>query len=298
MDLKSGTVSMLIQPVLAYVGSPKYSPDMESIMYLSTEKVDGSWKDVIYTTDAEGKNRTRIFEHHRNIIRAAFAMNGERIYFTTASDIGNSSPMVKPHPRGNMDIFSINVEGDDVREETDFNGHTMGRDLELDQTGKYIYFQKLEPYPDFLSAEEMPNPRVHHDKCGPFRMNLETNELQSLVPINYQELYLIDRNFFFADFVHPVPDSSDSSIFLISASAVYKMDMNTMQARLFYQQPTEEVKKKYRILYWSPIGNSSEYLLLKQTARKENAFFVVDQNGEVVKTIVPDMNGFLHEFDI
>ncbi|NEN25877.1 hypothetical protein G3O08_20510 [Cryomorpha ignava] len=296
LDLKTGDVSMLVQPVPGYLRSPIYSTDMESILYLTTEEVKKTWKNAIYTTDVKGHHKKKIFECQANIIRVTFGINERRIYFTTASNVGNSSPLVKPYPRGNMDIFSINLDGGDIKAETDFDAYVIGSDLAFDKSGKFIYFQKIELNRELLSAQEIPDSRVHHDNCGPFRWNIEKQELKSLVPINYQELYLIDQNFFFADFVQPVPDYSDESIFLISATAVYKMDMSTMEARLFYQQKSEEVKNKYRVMYWSPIRNSAEYLMLKQTGKNENAFFVVNQNGEVVKKIVPNMSNFMTSF--
>lgn len=296
LDLKSGEVRLLINPSSDYLYSPKYSIKTKRILYLSKEEIGKVWKQVIYISDSEGNNKRKIFEYDKNIIRATFDPSDERIYFTTASEIGNSSPLVRPHPRGNMDIFSINVDGGDMREETDFNAYVIGSDLLFNKKGDWIFFHKIELYHELLSAEESSNSKVHHEGCGPYKLNIETKELKSMVPTNYQDLYLIDGNYFFPDFIYPIPDFTDEYVFLESATAVYKMDMNTMQAKLFYQQPKEEVKKKYRVMYWSPIPNSTEYLMLKQTGKNENAFFVLNNNGEVIKKIVPDMSSFLVEF--
>lgn len=247
LNLDLGKVQLWLHPVQGLIYSPVYSSDGCSLLYVAVEKVEGKETCIIYLVDVNEKNRKKVLELQYNIIDAAFAPDGKRIYFTTAADIGNSSPLVRAHPR-QMRIYSVNIHGLDMKLEMQKTTYSIGGKLSFAKDGNTLFFQMVDNVGVDSALKRMEESNISHTDCGPFMFNVKSKELKSLVPANYKDLYNEIDNNFLLDFLSPVAANHPNEILLLSATTIYKLNLTTMQGQFFYEQSEEDrVNKRYRV---------------------------------------------------
>lgn len=297
LQLDNGLVTNWVLPVNGLIFSPNYSKDGTFLIYVMTEKENNKWSNVIYMSDNSGNNKKRILSLNTNIIDATLTPNGKRIYFTTASIIGNSSPIAKPIAK-EMNIYSIDIKGEDLKKETHISAYNIGGKLNFDLTGKNLFFQMFNYEKDSVIKimEEKNGAFKLHKNCGPYMFNIENKELRSLVPSNYENLHNKVNDNFLLDFLRPVPSNKTQEFFLLSGTTVYKLDLNTLKGDFFYEEPEEDRNRKYHIQSFIPLSQQNKFLMVKQIDKNENSFFILNQKGEVERIIKPNMESFKNDF--
>lgn len=288
LDLDSEEVSMWLKPTEGLIYAPKYAIDGCSLTYVASETINGRRSNVIYLMDQEAGSKKEILRLYTYIIDTALKQGSGRIYFTSAAVLGNSSPLAKPGAKI-MDVYSVDTTGHDLRNETDLGAYSIGGNLAFSPSGEHLFFSVIRIDPEH---------RIDKKKSGPYSYNLRTKQETSLSPVNKDSLHNKIDNNFLEKFLRPVPARDPGTFFLLSATTVYKVNMHDMRGEFFYTQSEDDrVKHRYQVQSFIPFHLDRKYLMMKQTGEKDSSFFILNERGEVIKVITPDMEQFRQYFD-
>ncbi|KAA0549815.1 hypothetical protein FZW96_00225 [Bacillus sp. BGMRC 2118] len=224
-DLTGENVEELTSLVTGVDIEPQFSPDGSKIVYIHQEGEEEP-KQTLHIMNADGSNQVALTNDDYFVSEAVFSTDGRKIYFLNAGVYTNYSPITGARPH-EFDIYSMNVDGTDIRRLTEYANYTMS-DLTISSDGSYLYFQMYndekveEPSDTFEENKEI------------FKMSLtDTKEITSFVPKgNYgvQDLYdvVFSQEEKFLAFTAVTEESKDSSLYKYE---LFLTDMTTNETR-------------------------------------------------------------------
>jgi len=136
-SMENKKLKQLTKKKNSYHSRPMYSPDGKKIVFLSKqiEREESQISILDLPT-----NRIKLLNTgEAYVTEAIFHPDGKKIIFCGASFIGNYSPMARKDPH-DIDIYSINVDGTDLKKITDFGAYELSS-LSLNESGEKIIFE-------------------------------------------------------------------------------------------------------------------------------------------------------------
>lgn len=112
---------------------PVFSPDGKTIVYSCM--TDGKQGDL-WLMNADGSDARAITAGSEQDFGPIFSQDGGKIFFIRAQYLGSGSPLSSPAWHG-MDIFSVHLDGTDLKKITSFNAYRIGF-LSMSQDGQNI----------------------------------------------------------------------------------------------------------------------------------------------------------------
>lgn len=114
--------------------SPKYSPDGEKVLFLSSNS-DGISSLMI--VDPDGSNQKTLTEKDLHVSEAVFSAKGNTIFYTAipAEDFKKAEGETKE----GLDLYSVSITGEDIKQLTDRNHFTMNA-LSISPDGDQVYY--------------------------------------------------------------------------------------------------------------------------------------------------------------
>jgi len=169
----------------SYAYAPAYAPDGTSIVFSSMpDKKQGN----LYLMKPDGTDKKLLTSGSHNDFGAIFSRDGQKVFFIRAEHYGNYSP-VTAAAWHDMDIFSINTDGTDLRQITASKYFRIGN-LSISPDGRML-FAEIKIYRSPYSIWAIPVDQPTNKR--PIRPNFGSYKSKTLFffkeKINYDELY-------------------------------------------------------------------------------------------------------------
>lgn len=148
-----------------YDYDPVYSPDGSKIAFVSNREGENGG---LYLMDAAGSNLVRLTKGKDHDTAPIFSPDGKRIYFLRSRWFGKYSPIARPHYH-DQDIFSIGIDGSDLRAVTDEQFYQISEPSLLPDQEHMILQINNEPEQDSLWMLNLSNTKERES----IRPNLE-----------------------------------------------------------------------------------------------------------------------------
>jgi len=248
----------------SYHSRPMYSPDGNKIIFLSKQLE----KEISQISILDLKtNKIKVLKTgEAYVTEAIFYPDGEKIIFCASTYIGNYSPMAKKAPH-DIDIYTINIDGTDMKKITDFNAYSLSS-ISLNNSGTEILF----------------NATVKDNFDGIYLMSLsDTSIIQKIEAINNPRPQI--GNSFYSN---PNYSKNDKSISFTAPYQLYTLDLGSKECKEVWSTFGKDSQAMVISSKFFNSNNKIIFTILKIENRKytRNALFrIIDLNTNKITNV-------------
>ncbi|MGI8384171.1 DPP IV N-terminal domain-containing protein [Robertmurraya sp. P23] len=133
-DVTGENVRKLVDSEEGRLHSPKYSPDGERILFLSSDS-DGI--NSLMIAHRDGSNQKRLSENNMHVSEAVYSASGDTIFYTAIAE--EDFKKAEGETKEGLDLYSVSITGEDNKQLTDKNYFSMNA-LSISPDGDQVYY--------------------------------------------------------------------------------------------------------------------------------------------------------------
>ncbi|WP_066050833.1 TolB family protein [Robertmurraya korlensis] len=133
-DVNGENVQKLVDAGKARLHSPKYSPEGERILFLSSHS-DGI--NSLMMAHRDGSNQKRLSEKNMHVSEAVFSAAGDTVFYTAILE--EDFRKAEGETKEGLDLYSVSITGEDNKQLTDKNHFTMNA-LSISPAGDQVFY--------------------------------------------------------------------------------------------------------------------------------------------------------------
>jgi len=202
---------LLMNDSVGDIFNPKCSPDGKKVVFIATKK-KSTLKSSVWIINADGSELTRLTDSSGLITEATFSNDNDLIYYCTAKEVKNYSPIVSASAH-DFDIYSVNIESKNSYKLSNLHAYGIQNIVDFDSERLLIQLPAQGVY--FYNKNSQAN--IHQ---------IAPKNNKNVNPISYSNPVVINQSLiglvsYYQLIVFSLPDMSQKVIFSTHGAAQF-----------------------------------------------------------------------------